>query len=104
MTATRSALSFYREVRRAPRSKRRHVESGTAAAHCFFMSSQKRGAFDVIKSELYRGSAIEAFIGHMNTNGRLGSRYLKGAGGDAANGVLSASRLLHSCAIKRRLI
>src|SRR5438105_13500886 len=35
-------------------------------------------------------SAIEAVIGHMKAEGRLGRCYLKGRAGDAANVILSA--------------
>ena len=56
-----------------------------------FISGQKRGVFGVIKRELRRRSAIEAVIGHMKTDGRLGRCYLKGHAGDAANAILTAA-------------
>lgn len=55
-----------------------------------FISGQKRGVFGRIKRELRRRSAIEAVIGHMKNDGRLGRNFLKGRAGDAANAVLCA--------------
>ena len=52
--------------------------------------AQKRGVFGVIKRELRRRCAIEAVIGHMNTDGHLGRCHLKGRRGDAANVILTA--------------
>lgn len=55
-----------------------------------FISGQNRGVFGSIKRELRRRCAIEATIGHVKTDGHLGRCCLKGAGGDAANVILSA--------------
>ena len=43
-----------------------------------------------VRRELRRRSAIEAVIGHMKNEGRLGRCWLKGCEGDAANVILSA--------------
>src|SRR5262245_12305854 len=61
-----------REIERA------YVDKGyrghdTANPRRVFISGQKRGVFGLIKRELRRRSAIEAVIGHMNTDGHLGS-------------------------------
>jgi len=63
---------------------------GTANPHRVFVSGQKRGVFGIIKRELRRHSAIEAVIGHMETDGHLSRCYLKGREGDAANVILTA--------------
>jgi IS5 family transposase len=63
----------------------------TANPRRVFISGQKRGVFGIIKRELRRRSAIEAVIGHMQTDGSLGRCYLKGREGDAANVILSAA-------------
>jgi IS5 family transposase len=44
----------------------------------------------LIKRELRRRSAIEAVIGHMNSDGHLGRNHLNGRLGDQANAVLTA--------------
>ena len=54
------------------------------------ISGQKRGVFGAIKRELRRGSAIEAIIGHMKTDGHLDRSFLKDRDGDHANAVLTA--------------
>jgi len=55
-----------------------------------YRSGQKRGVFGQIKRELKRRSAIEAVIGHMKTDGRLGRNFLKGREGDRINAILAA--------------
>jgi IS5 family transposase len=74
--------------------ERAYVDNGyrgheTANPRRVFISGQKRGVFGVIERELRRGSAIEAIIGHMKTDGPLGRCYLKGREGDAANAILT---------------
>ena len=58
--------------------ERGYVDKGyrghdTSNPRRIFISGQKRGVFGVIKRELRRRSAIEAVIGHMKTDGHLGS-------------------------------
>ncbi len=53
-----------------------------------FRSGQKRGVHGQIKKELRRRSAIEAVIGHCQTDGHLGRNFLHGRRGDHA--VMSA--------------
>jgi IS5 family transposase len=53
-----------------------------------YKSGQKRGITPTIKKELRRRSAIEAVIGHMKTDGRLGRNFLKGRVGDKINAIL----------------
>lgn len=55
-----------------------------------FRSGQTRGVFGIFKRELRRRSAIEAVIGHMKTNGRLGRNFFKGRHGDHVDVVLTA--------------
>src|SRR5262245_48834430 len=74
------------------------TEAGRAAnPRRVFISGQKRGVFDVIKRELRRRCAIEAVIGHMNTDGHLGRCYLKGREGDAANVITRPGLLRALC-------
>jgi IS5 family transposase len=54
-----------------------------------FISGEKRGVFGVIKRELRRRSAIDC-DGHLETEGYLGRRHLKGRAGHAANAILAA--------------
>ncbi len=56
-----------------------------------FISGRRRGLTPTIKRELRRRSAIEAMIGHMKTDGRLGRNYLLGHAGDAVNALLCAA-------------
>jgi IS5 family transposase len=53
-----------------------------------YKSGQKRGITPTIKKELRRRSAIEAVIGHMKSDGRLGRNFLKGRVGDKINAIL----------------
>lgn len=53
-----------------------------------FISGQKRGMSPSLKKALKRRSAIEAHIGHMKAEGKLGRNLLKGAIGDAMNAIL----------------
>lgn len=52
------------------------------------MSGQKRGITRTLKAMIKRRSAIEAAIGHMKMDGRLGRNPLKGALGDALHAVM----------------
>jgi transposase, IS5 family len=56
-----------------------------------FITRQRRGLTPTIKRELKRRSAIEAMIGHMKADGRLGRNHLLGAAGDAVNALLVAA-------------
>lgn len=51
-------------------------------------SGQKRGISKTLHAMVKRRSAIEATIGHMKTDGRLGRNPLKGALGDALHAVM----------------
>ncbi len=55
-----------------------------------FKSGQKRGVFGQIRHELRRRLAIEAVIGHCETDGHLGRNFLHGRLGDRINAVMSA--------------
>ena len=55
-----------------------------------YKSGHKRGITPTIKKELRRRSAVEAVIGHLKTNGRLGRNFLKGRDGDKINAILEA--------------
>ena len=55
------------------------------------LSGRRRGLTPTMRRELKRRSAIEATIGHMKTDGRLGRNYLLGHAGDAVNALLSAA-------------
>src|SRR5207249_11479403 len=75
--------------------ERAYVDKGYRGHHTpnprrVFMSGQKRGVFGRIKRERRRRSAIEAETGHMKAEGHLGTCYLKGDSGYAANVLLSA--------------
>jgi IS5 family transposase len=56
-----------------------------------FITRQRRGLTPTIQRELKRRSAIEAMIGHMKADGRLGRNHLLGAAGDAINALLVAA-------------
>ncbi len=56
-----------------------------------YKSGQKRGLTPTIKKELRRRSAIEAVIGHMKNDGRLGRNFLKGRDGDKINAILAGA-------------
>ena len=56
-----------------------------------FITRQRRGLTPTIKRELRRRSAIEAMLGHMKADGRLGRNHLLGAAGDAMNALLVAA-------------
>ena len=56
-----------------------------------FIARQRRGLTPTIKRELRRRSAIEAMLGHMKADGRLGRNHLLGAAGDAMNALLVAA-------------
>jgi IS5 family transposase len=51
-------------------------------------SGQKRGVTRALKAIIKRRSAIEAAIGHMKSDGKLGINWLKGAMGDAIHALL----------------
>ena len=53
-----------------------------------FRSGQRQGVTRGINAMIRRRSAIEASIGHMKTEGKLGRNWLKGATGDAIHAVL----------------
>jgi hypothetical protein len=53
-----------------------------------YKSGQKRGITPTIKKELRRRSAVEAVIGYMKTDGRLGRNFLKDPDGDRAYATL----------------
>ena len=56
-----------------------------------FRSGQKRGMTPTIKKELRRRSAVEAVIGHLKTDGRMGQNFLKGRDGDQINALLAGA-------------
>ncbi len=56
-----------------------------------FITRQRRGLTPTISRELRRRSAIEAMIGHMKEDGRLGRNHLLGVAGDAMNALLVAA-------------
>jgi IS5 family transposase len=56
-----------------------------------FITRQRRGLTPTIRRELKRRSAIEAMIGHMKEDGRLGRNHLLGVAGDAMNALLVAA-------------
>jgi IS5 family transposase len=56
-----------------------------------FITRQRRGLTPTIQRELKRRSAIEAMIGHMKADGRLGRNHRLGAAGDAINALLVAA-------------
>ena len=56
-----------------------------------YQSGQKRGITPTIKKELRRRSAVEAVIGHLKTDGRLGRNFLKGRDGDKINAILAGA-------------
>jgi IS5 family transposase len=53
-----------------------------------FVAGRRRGITATIRRELRRRSAIEAMIGHMKLDGKLGRNHLKGAVGDAIHALL----------------
>jgi IS5 family transposase len=56
-------------------------------------SYQKRRLTPLIKRELWRRAAIEAVIGHLKAEHRMGRNYLAHYAGDAVNAVPAAARL-----------
>ena len=56
-----------------------------------YKSGHKRGITPTIKKELRRRSAVEAVIGHLKTDGRLGRNFLKGRDGDKINAILAGA-------------
>jgi IS5 family transposase len=52
------------------------------------VAGRRRGITATIRRELRRRSAIEAMIGHMKLDGKLGRNHLKGALGDAIHALL----------------
>ncbi len=56
-----------------------------------YKSGQKRGITPTIRRELRRRSAVEAVIGHLKTDGRLGRNFLKGRDGDKINAILAGA-------------
>ena len=55
------------------------------------LSGQKRSITPTIRREGRRRNAIEPVIGHLKSDGHLGSNFLRGSEGDAANLVLAAA-------------
>jgi IS5 family transposase len=53
-------------------------------------SGQRRGITRTLKAMIKRRSAIEAAIGHMKMDGRLGQNPLKGELGDAIHALCAA--------------
>jgi len=53
-----------------------------------FISGQRKGITQKIKSQIKRRSAIEPHIGHMKSDGKLERNYLKGILGDKLNSLL----------------
>ncbi len=73
-----------------------------------YISGQKRGVTEAIKSDPRRRSAVEPCIGHLKSEHRMGRNHLAHAPGDATNAVLAAAgynfrRLLAWLAIFLRL-
>jgi IS5 family transposase len=56
-----------------------------------FISGQKRHVTKAIKRELRRRAAVEAVIGHLKSDHRMGLNYLAHTAGDPANAVLAAA-------------
>jgi hypothetical protein len=52
--------------------------------------SRTKGLAPSLKKALKRRQAIEPWIGHMKSDGKLGRCYLKGANGDQIHGILVA--------------
>ena len=73
--------------------------------HRVFRSGQKRGITPTIKKELRRRSAVEAVIGHLKSDGRLGRNFLKGRDGDKINAILAGAGYNYRLVLKwlRRL-
>jgi IS5 family transposase len=70
------------------RGCRGHGEKTTTV----YISGQKRGiSTQRLKRSLKRRQAIEPVIGHLKADGRLGRNFLKGAGGDQVNVLLSCA-------------
>ena len=53
-----------------------------------FYRSNQRGLSRWFRKKLHRRSHLEATIGHMKNEGKLGRNWLKGIEGDAINAVL----------------
>ncbi len=70
-----------------------------------YKSGQKRGLTPTIRRELRRRSAIEAVIGHLKNDGRLGRNFLKGRDGDRINAILAGAGYNYRLVLKwlRRL-
>lgn len=62
-----------------------------AGSGSVMIAGSKRGLTATMKRELKRRSAIEATIGHMKTDRRLGRNFLLGHAGDATNALLVAA-------------
>ncbi|BBI16852.1 IS5 family transposase [Neochlamydia sp. S13] len=60
----------------------------TVEGKTIFISGQRKGLTQWIKSQLKRRQAIEPHIGHMKNDGKLGRNYLKGRLGDCFNAIL----------------
>jgi transposase, IS5 family len=56
-----------------------------------FISGQRRGITATIKKQIRRRQAIEPYIGHLKTEGKLGRCMLKGISGDQINALLCAA-------------
>ena len=54
-------------------------------------SGQKRGITSDHEEGIRRRSAVEAVIGHLKTDGRLGRNFLKGRDGDKINAILAGA-------------
>lgn len=56
-----------------------------------FVSGQRRGTTAAIRKQMRRRQAIEPYIGHLKTEGKLGRCMLKGVTGDQINVLLCAA-------------
>ena len=64
---------------------------GHQVPECDVIISRKRGNLSWREwKEMSRRQAIEPYIGHMKSDGKLGLNYLKGQLGDQLNALLSA--------------
>ena len=59
-----------------------------SGATAVFVAGRRRGITPTIRRELRRRSAVEAMIGHMKLDGKLGRNHLKGALGAAVHALL----------------
>nr|NGY95499.1 hypothetical protein [Neochlamydia sp. AcF84] len=57
----------------------------TVEGKTIFISGQRKGLTQWIKTQIKRRQAIELHIGHTKNDGKLGCNYLKGSWGDRYN-------------------